>query len=266
MFWRPVLMVAVLGGVVGGTVAAAQSLPAKNPLEGNPDAIRAGMGLFRARCADCHGMDGTGVRGPDITLIWANGRSDDGLFKTIKEGVPNTEMPANPRIQDHEAWQLLAYVRTLAAPAPADSPRGNATAGEVVFRAQCASCHRVNGGGGRLGPDLSRVGVARSRDRLVLRIRRGIEDFAQGFEPVTLTPHVGQPIQGVKKNEDLFSVQIMDAAQRIQGYDKGKMKSVANGIRSAMPIFGTDRLSDAQLDDLLRYLQTLRGFDPVVTQ
>ena len=42
----------------------AQDLPAKNPLEGDPDAIRGGMGLFRARCADCHGMDARGVRGP----------------------------------------------------------------------------------------------------------------------------------------------------------------------------------------------------------
>ena len=255
-----------IGGAIGGGVLLAQDAAAKNPLEGNPDAIRAGMGLFRARCADCHGMDGTGVRGPDITRVWITGRTDEGLFKTIKGGVPGTEMPANPRIQDHEAWQLLAYLRTLAAPVPTETPRGNADNGEMVFRAQCAACHRVDGAGGRLGPDLSRVGVARSRDRLVLRIRRGIEDFAQGFEPVTLTPHVGQPIQGVKKNEDLFSVQIMDTRQRIQGYDKGKMKAVENGRRSAMPIFGPDRLSDAQLDDLVRYLQTLQGFDPAVRQ
>jgi putative heme-binding domain-containing protein len=258
--------------VVGALVflASAASLagqdPPRNPLDGNPDAIRAGMGLFRARCADCHGMDGTGVRGPDITQVWASGRTDEGLFKTIREGVPNTEMPANPRIQEHEAWQLLAYLRTLAAPAPTDAPRGNAEHGATIFRAQCAACHRVNGVGGRLGPDLSRVGNARSRDRLVLRIRRGFEDFAQGFEPVTLTPHVGQPIQGVKKNEDLFSVQIMDTRQRIQGYQKDALKAVDNGSRSMMPLFGPDRLSDGDLDDLVRYLQTLRGFDPAVLQ
>jgi mono/diheme cytochrome c family protein len=33
-----------------------------------------------------------------------------------------------------------------------------------------------------------------------------------------------------------------------------------------MPIFGPDRLSDSDLDDLLRYLQTLRGFDPAIKQ
>ena len=256
--------IAVLCILGGGILFAAQEPPAKNPLEGNSDAIRGGMGLYRARCADCHGMDARGVRAPDITQVWASGRTDEGLFKTLKEGVPGTEMPANPRVQDAEAWQILAYLRTLAAPAPTDPPRGNAMNGEKIFRANCSGCHRVNGAGGRLGPDLSRIGVARSREAVLLRIRRGAEAFGTGFEPVTLTPPSGPAIQGVKKNEDLFSVQIMDTHERIQGYEKDKMKSVKNDTKSAMPVFGPDRLNDSDLDDLLRYLQTLRGFNPAV--
>ena len=262
MWWtRSVLTVAFL--CLGPASGGAQDTP-KNPLAGDPAAIQAGMGLFRGRCADCHGVDARGVRAPDITQVWASGRTDDGLFKTIKNGVPGTEMPANPRVSDHEAWQILAYLRTLAASAPTDPPRGNAGNGAKIFRVHCTACHRVNGVGGRLGPDLSRVGVARARDMLVLRIRRGVEDLGPGYQPVTLTPHAGPPVQGMKKNEDLFSVQIMDTRERIQGYDKDKMKAVQDGTRSAMPIFGPDRLSDAELDDLVRYLQTLRGFDPAV--
>ena len=56
-----VLGVAVLYAA-GGSLFAAQGPPVKNPLEGNADAIRGGMGLYRARCADCHGMDARGVR------------------------------------------------------------------------------------------------------------------------------------------------------------------------------------------------------------
>ena len=111
---------------------------------------------------------------------------------------------------------------------------------------------------------VSRIGSGRSRDALLLRIRRGSEAFRPGFEPVTITPQDGPVIQGVKKNEDLFSVQIMDARERIQGFEKDKMKTVENGTRSAMPVFGPDRLNDGDLDDLIRYLQTLRGFDPAV--
>jgi putative heme-binding domain-containing protein len=260
MTWtRSILAVAMLC-VAGGGPLAAQDLPAKNPLEGNPDAIKYGMGLFRGRCADCHGMDAKGVRGPDITQVWASGRTDDGLFKTIKGGVPNTEMPANPRMNDLETWQLLAYLRTLATPAPSGPPRGNAQNGERIFRASCVGCHRVDGVGGRLGPDLSRVGSARARDAIVFQIRRGREEFRPGFEPVTVTPQNGEPIRGVKKNEDLFT------GERIQGYQKDKMKAVETGTRSMMPAFGPDRLSDSDLDDLVRYLQTLRGFDPAVRQ
>ena len=264
MTWIRLVLTATFLCLAGSALFAAQDLPAKNPLEGNADAIRGGMGLFRGRCADCHGIDARGVRAPDLTQVWASGRTDPGLFKTIKDGVPGTEMPANPRVNDSEAWQILAYLRTLAAPAPADPPRGNAANGERIFRANCSGCHRVNGAGGRLGPDLSRIGVSRSRDAVLQRIRRGAEDFRAGFEPVTLTPQSGPPIQGVKKNEDLFSVQIMDTRERIQGYEKDKMKSVKNETKSAMPVFGPDRLSNGDLDDLLRYLQTLRGFDPAV--
>jgi cytochrome c oxidase cbb3-type subunit III len=264
MRWmRSVLTLAMLGAVGGGALAA-QDSPAKNPLEGNPDAIRAGMGLFRGRCGDCHGIDARGVRGPDITQVWASGRTDEGLFKTIKGGIPGTEMPANPRIFDHEAWQILAYLRTLAAPSPADPPRGNAQSGEKIYRAMCVSCHRVNGDGGRLGPDLSRVGSARSREMMMIRIRGDLEGFGPGYEPVTLTPETGPPIVGVKKNEDLFSVQIMDTRERIQGYEKDTLKAVENNTRSMMPAFPRARLSDPDLDDLLSYLQTLRGFDPAV--
>ena len=164
----------------------AQAPAARNPLEGDATAVKSGMGLFRARCADCHGMDARGVRGPDITQVWASGRTDEGLFTTIKNGIAGTEMPAQPRLFDHETWQILAYLRTLAASSRPEPPRGNAENGEKIYQRQlCASCHRVNGAGGRLGPDLSRIGAARSREVLELRIRGGVEGFLPGYEPVT---------------------------------------------------------------------------------
>ena len=72
MKWTVWLLMFALVSLVGGLVAA-QDTPKKNPLEGNADAIRAGMGVFRARCADCHGMDARGVRSPDLTQVWASG-------------------------------------------------------------------------------------------------------------------------------------------------------------------------------------------------
>ena len=68
MTWR-VLCVVTGWFIVAGAWTQAQAPAAKNPLEGDQNAIRSGMGLFRARCADCHGMDAHGVRGPDITQV-----------------------------------------------------------------------------------------------------------------------------------------------------------------------------------------------------
>jgi putative heme-binding domain-containing protein len=264
MTWR--LLCLVAGWIIAGAGVTAQAPAPKNPLEGDPAAIKSGMGLFRARCADCHGMDARGVRGPDITQIWASGRSDEGLFTTIKNGIAGTEMPPQPRLFEHETWQILAYLRTLAATTRSEPPRGNAENGQKIYAANCVSCHRVGGVGGRLGPDLSRIGAARSREMLELRIRGGVEGFLPGYEPVTLTPETGQTVVGVKKNEDLFSVQIMDTRERIQGYDKASLRQLQHNPRSAMPAFGSNRISESDLDDLIRYLRTLRGFDPSVVQ
>jgi cytochrome c oxidase cbb3-type subunit III len=239
--------------------------PATNPLAGNVDAIQAGMGLFRSRCADCHGMDARGVRAPDLTQVWASGRTDAGLFRTLRRGVPGTEMPSvGPRTPDDEVWKILAYLKTIAAPTNTDAVTGNAQNGERVFRAQCAGCHRVDGAGGRLGPDLSRIGVSRARSAVVKRIRGATEDFLDGYEPVIITLKNGQTVRGVRKNGDLFSVQIMDGRERIQGYLKSDVRDVAPGKASAMPVFGVERLNEADLNDLLSYLATLKGFDPSV--
>ncbi len=261
---RTALVIAALCVTASG-IARGQDQPVKNPLEGREAAILAGMGIFRSRCADCHGMDAGGVRGPDLRQVWASGRTDGGLFQTLRNGVPGTEMPpVGVRTNDDEIWKILAYLRTIASPVPTDVQAGNVENGERVFRTQCAGCHRVNGRGGRLGPDLSRIGISRSRAVVVRRVRGAVEDFTTGYEPVTVTTKNGQAVQGVKKNEDLFSVQVMDSRERIQGYLKSDVREVTDGKKSAMPAFGPDRLSESDLTDLLGYLATLKGFDPSV--
>ena len=260
-----VVLLVGLACATGGALLRAQAEPTTNPLAGNAAAIQAGQGIFRSRCADCHGMDARGVRGPDLTEVWSSGRTDGGLFRTLRRGVSGTEMPSvGPRTPDDEVWKILAYLKTIASPLTSGVVAGNAENGARVFRAQCASCHRVDGVGGRLGPDLSRVGVARARGALTRRIRGASEDFLNGYEPVTITPNTGQTVRGVKKNGDLFSVQVMDSRERIQGYLRSDVREVADGKQSAMPVFGPERLNENDLTDLLGYLATLKGFEPSV--
>jgi putative heme-binding domain-containing protein len=236
---------------------------ANNPHLGNPQSIRSGMALFRIRCADCHGLDATGYRGPDLTAVVSGGATDERLFQTMRKGVPGTEMPPSTA-PDDDLLLLIAYLRKIGTVAPAERPTGNVENGARVFASQCASCHRVAGRGGRLGPDLTRIGIARSRAALVREIRTPSDWMPPAYETVTLVTKDGQRVRGAKKNEDAFSIQIMDVRERIQGYPKSSLQEVIYEKDSLMPPFGPGRLSETDLNDLVGYLSTLRGADLTV--
>jgi mono/diheme cytochrome c family protein len=113
---RSMMMVA-LGCLVagGGLLAQERSLtlpPGKSPHLGNQESIRSGMGLFRARCADCHGLDASGYRGPDLKALVAGGATDEQLFQTIRKGVPGTEMPSTDA-PDDDLLMMIAYLRSV---------------------------------------------------------------------------------------------------------------------------------------------------------
>ena len=242
---------------------AAMDPATRNPVEGDPEAIRTGGAIFRSRCTSCHGADARGWTGPDLTNLWASGATDARLFQTIQRGVPGSEMPSYTANSGNlEIWQILAYLRTLNSAGGAELPTGNSANGERIFAAQCSTCHLVNGRGGHLGPDLSRIGSARPRATLVAKIRGTSDIIRDGYHPVTLVARDGTRIRGVRKNEDDFSIQIMDTRERLQGYLKTNLKDIIEEPRSIMPAYGPDRLNEGALEDLLSYLGTLRRPEP----
>ena len=267
-----ILVAGLIGGFtlpLRGQAATPQATEqARNPFSGDAKAITNGAVLFRQECVFCHGVGARGgMRGPDLTTgSWNHGGSDADLVRTITDGVPGTAMPPNKLTAD-EMWQIVAYLRTLqqpAAPAVGDRARGEA----LFFNAgRCSSCHMVNGRGGRLGPELSTVGSARSRAYLVDSIRqpakqltqnRTFGDSALKYDTVTAVTADGRTIVGVPMNEDTFTLQVMDMNERIHSLDKKTLKSVRHENRSLMPTYETGRLPDADLDNLVAYLQSLR--------
>jgi cytochrome c oxidase cbb3-type subunit 3 len=255
----------------GWLLAAAPGLRAQddartNPLAGDAAAIKQGQNIYRGRCAVCHGIDAKGYRGSDLTTgDWVHGGTDAQIARTISKGVPGTEMPANPNLSEDEVWMLVAYLRTLSSGA-AVPERGDAARGEQLFwatgGANCGRCHMVGGRGGRLGPVLTRIGAARSAAALAREIRNPGEVIPVGFETVTVTTPDGKKVRGLRKNEDTFSVQVMTPAEDLLSFAKPPAQVDPEPRRSLMPAYGPDRLNDADLADLVRYLRTLRGATP----
>ena len=255
-----------LVAMLGGGPLYAQDVPPTHAFADDQEAIRVGMGVFRLRCADCHGTDARGVRGPDLTQLWAVGRTDEGIFRTITEGIPGTNMRAVDRVRtrDSEVWQIIAYLRSISTPTVTQTT-GDTARGEQIFATTCSVCHQVNAVGSRLGPDLSRIGMARSVDALKRRIRGDFGKMVDpAFAPTTLTDANGDRMQGVKKNEDLASIQILDTTGRLQGFEKDSLRSLDVSMTSMMPAFSPEMLSEAALEDLVSYLATLRGYDAAV--
>jgi putative heme-binding domain-containing protein len=269
--------IAVMFFLSTSPIVAAQEIT--NPLTGNPNAIEEGASQFRADCALCHGLHANGgSRGPDLTRgVWNHGGSDAEIFRTISEGVPGTLMPANI-LSDAETWEIIAYLRTLAPKVP-EASLGNPKAGEKIFfgDGNCSLCHMVAGKGGRLGPDLSRVGAARSPKYLAEKLRNPIGSTAAGlmepgkewpleFGTVTVVTRSGETIQGVVRNEDSYSIQLMDLSENLHSYMKKDLIEVKHVEKSAMPAYSEDMLDGAQLRDLVAFLSSLRGSERAESQ
>ncbi|HWW89067.1 MAG TPA: hypothetical protein VNZ26_35985, partial [Vicinamibacterales bacterium] len=79
------------------------------------------------------------------------------------------------------------------------------------------------------------------------------------YDTVTVVTSDGTTIVGVPMNEDTFTVQVMDTTEHVHSLDKKSLRSLRHEDRSLMPAYGVNRLSNAELDDLLAYLQTLRA-------
>ena len=260
----------------GQVATPTTTAPARNPFSGDPKAVTQGAVLFRQECMFCHGVSARGgVRGPDLTTgAWSHGGADAEVARTISAGVPGTAMPPNKLTED-EIWQIVAYLRTLEQ--PVTSTAGDQKRGEQLFVGPlgCSACHIVNGRGGLLGPELSTVGSARSRAYLVESIREPNRQLTRNlvfgesalkYDTVTAVTADGRTIVGVPMNEDTFTVQLMDASERVSSLEKKSLKSFRHENRSLMPAYDDRRLNAAQLDDLVAYLQSLRSTAAVQTK
>jgi cytochrome c oxidase cbb3-type subunit 3 len=219
-----------------------------------------------------------GGRGPDLTRAQKrHGNSDAEMFTTINQGVPGTAMPPNGTtgqgvgMTEEEVWDVITYIRSVQLRAPVQ-PAGDSAHGRQLFYgdANCSGCHMVEGKGGRLGPDLTAVGMARAADAIVDSVRNpsrrlapglleATKEFPQEYETVTVVTPAGQEIKGVTMNEDNFSLQVMDASEQIHLFEKDKLRSIKKSRTSMMPIYGAALLSDKDLQDIVAYLQSVGG-------
>lgn len=235
----------------------------KHPFIGDPKAIEAGKKLFASGCGACHGADGQGGRGPNLRAqVFWHPLDDDTLYKAIQKGIGGAMPPAN--LPQDQAWQVVAFVRSLTAPAVENAPPGDAQAGEKLFwSAGCSNCHGIRGKGGKLGPDLSTVGAMRAMPDLRDAIVDPDADGAQGYRAVTVKLKNGQTLKGVARNRTNYSLQLQDAQGKLHLISMEDVAEMNVGHGSPMPKDYAKKLTKEQINDLVSYLsrQSVRPAD-----
>jgi hypothetical protein len=123
-----------------------------------------------------------------------------------------------------------------------------------------------------MGPELTGIGASRGaaylRRALVEPEAEVPENFAQyrlviplpdNFLVVRAVTADGTAISGVRLNEDPFTIQLRTFEDRLLTLDKLSLRDLRKEFgKSPMPAYGK-LLSEADLGDLVAYLQSLRG-------
>ena len=249
---RPLVAALIFAALIRG-----QSPPVRNPHTTSADAA-AGARIFRSHCADCHGLTGTGGKGPDLTTgVFFHGSSDAELHATISDGIEGTAMPGQFFSAD-QVWQIVTHVRRLSRGGTAKAPPGDPTRGAALFNSKgCSGCHLVRGVGGVQGPDLSFIGSQRPASQLRQSILEPGAAVDRAYWTADIVLENGQPYKGFILNEDTYYVQLLHPSRGLLTLPKRDFRKFDVVKTSLMPSF-QGKLSDAEANDLVAYLWTLQ--------
>ena len=217
-----------------------------------------GAQLYSENCLQCHGPEGDMVAGVDLGHgQFRRAKADAEVERIILHGIDNTGMPPH-NFTEPEALAVVNYLRSMADRNA--STKGNASHGEAIFMGAgtCATCHRVNGKGSRVGPDLSDIGRLRHSNEIEQSIVDPDAQILPSNRYVRLVTKDGATITGRLLNHDTFSVQVIDMKEQLVSMPTANLREFTFIDKSQMPSY-KGKLSTQDLTDLVSYLVSLKG-------
>ena len=174
--------------------------------------------------------------------------------KTTPDMVPEADRKvldrlAGQRPTDEAGWRAMVGIE------------GSPDAGRRVFfhanAARCFTCHTVDNRGGSVGPDLSHVGVAMTRQKLIESVLDPSREIAPLYVPVVLELRDGTTVTGVGlEDSGADSVQFRDATGKLVKVKADQIVSRRAEKISLMPANLVDGLTVEEFRDLLAFLES----------
>jgi putative heme-binding domain-containing protein len=145
-------------------------------------------------------------------------------------------MPNFP-MADDKLLQVAAFVRSLTAPAIDTPVAGDPERGRRTFfgSGRCSTCHMILGQGGYPGPDLSNIGTERTAAQLRESVMKPSERIADGYRSAKAVLKSGGTIQGIAKNYNNYSVEILDGTGRLHLLSRDEIAKLDVMEASMMP-------------------------------
>jgi putative heme-binding domain-containing protein len=217
-----------------------------------------GASVYASACAECHGENGNRIAGIDLKRgQFRRPFTDNELASLIMNGIPNTTMLPSD-LDEEQIERLVVFLRDNARPREEPKLAGDAARGKALFegKGECRDCHRIDGAGSRVGPDLSEIGRQRRAGDLMASLldpKTEVEANNRFYRVVTKT---GEEVTGRLLNHDTYTVQLLDLDERLRSFDKADLRE-QSFEDSPMPSY-RDELSEQEIADLVSYLVSRR--------
>jgi putative heme-binding domain-containing protein len=197
------------------------------------------------------------------TLSDAQARAVLGRYPPTVHARAERLYAAIARQREQQQARLAAWKPLLAS---GDPPAGR----EVFFGKQvaCGACHRVQGVGGEVGPDLTRIGAVRSVDDLLESIVLPSATFAQGYQTYAVTTVDGRIATGViaRQRSDQEAdwepshglLVLREASGKEHRFRHQEIDELSRSSISLMPEGLLQKLEPRQVQDLFAFLRSLK--------
>jgi putative membrane-bound dehydrogenase-like protein len=186
----------------------------------------------------------------------------------VQPGALRQHLAKFPAAVQEEAEKLLASIdldfaaqKQRLEEVAASLPRGDVRRGQVVFngaKAACATCHAIGYLGGRVGPDLTKIGEIRTERDLLESLLFPSASLVRSYEPVVVVRHSGEHHSGILKKDAADEVILSTNATEEVRIPREEIEDLAPGTVSIMPAGLEKLLTPQEIADLLAFLKDTR--------
>src|SRR5205085_11382888 len=133
--------------------------------------------------------------------------------------------------------------------------RGTAAQGRDIFRARCASCHRLGSEGVPLGPDLAPVKLRGKANMLAAVLQPNLE-ISPGYSTQVIETRHGENLVGIVKDNNTNTITLTQWTGAEVVWPRANINSIQPQQWSLMPEGLEQGLTPQAMADLLEYVMT----------